>query len=60
MAAGVAASKGLLAACQAAEVDGHFYELHHALRLVLETPDAAARWARKEDIFDRIARVLEQ
>ena len=60
MAAGVAASKGLLAACQAAGVDGQFYELHHALRLVLHTPDAAARWARKEDIFGRIARVLEQ
>ena len=51
MAAGVAASKGLLAACQAAEVDGQFYELHHVLRLVLDTPNAAARWARKEDIF---------
>ncbi len=51
MAAGVAASKGLLAACQAAEVDGQFYELHHALRIVLDTVDAAGRWARKKDIF---------
>ena len=51
MAAGVAASKGLLQACQAADVDGQFYELHHALRMVLDTPDAAESWARKEDIF---------
>ena len=51
MATGVAASKGMLLACQAADVDGQFYELHHALRLVLDKPEAAEAWARKEDMF---------
>ena len=51
MAAGVAASKGLLAACQAADFDGQFYELHHALRIVLDTPDAGGQWVRKNDLF---------
>jgi len=52
MAAGLAASNGLQQACKDARLDGQFYELHHALRRVLDTPDAADRWARGEDVFD--------
>jgi Fe-S-cluster containining protein len=51
LAAALGASQGLLRACQEADKDGNFYELHHALRLVLDTPDAAERWARGEPVF---------
>jgi hypothetical protein len=52
MLAGLAVSNGLMEACKRACLDGNFYELHHALRLVLDTPDAAQRWARREGVFD--------
>jgi len=51
MAAGASASEGLLRACQASGHDGKFYELHHAVRLALDDPDLAKRWAKKEDAF---------
>ncbi|HUU82884.1 MAG TPA: YkgJ family cysteine cluster protein [Phycisphaerae bacterium] len=51
MLAGLAVSNGLMEACKRAKLDGEFYELNHALRRVLDTPDAADRWARGEDVF---------
>ncbi|MCP4247484.1 MAG: hypothetical protein GY778_10590 [bacterium] len=51
MAAGLAVSNGLLNACRNADRDGRFYELHHALRRVLDTPDAARQWATGQDVF---------
>ena len=45
-------SHGLLEACKEADLDGNFYELHHALRRVMDTPDAVGQWARGEDILD--------
>lgn len=51
MAVGASASEGLLRACQASGHDGKFYELHHAVRLALDDPDLAKRWAAKEDVF---------
>jgi hypothetical protein len=32
-------------------LDGRTYELHSALLRALDTPDAAERWARGEDVF---------
>lgn len=52
MLAGLAVSDGLMEACKRAKLDGNFYELHHALRRVLDTPDAAQQWARGDDVFD--------
>ena len=52
MSAGLAVSNGLLAACRNAGRDGNFYELHHALRRVLDTPDAARQWAAGRDVFN--------
>lgn len=51
MLAGLTVSNGLMEACNQAGVDGRFYELHHALRRVLDTPDIAEKWARGEDVF---------
>ena len=51
MYAGLGVSTGLLEACRRGGFDGQFYELHHALRLVLDTPDAVERWARRENVF---------
>ena len=50
-AAGMCVSIGLRDACAKADLDGTFYELHHALRRVMDTPDAAERWARGEAVF---------
>jgi Fe-S-cluster containining protein len=52
MLVGLGVSFGLKDACRKAGLDGNFYELHHALRRVLDTPDAAEEWAHREDIFD--------
>lgn len=51
MLVGLGASHGLRQACAAAGLDGEFYELHHALRVALAAPDAAARWLRGEPVF---------
>lgn len=51
MHAGLGVSNGLLEACRHAGFDGQFYELHHALRLALDSPDAIERWARRENVF---------
>ena len=52
MLVGLGVSFGLKDAIRKAGLDGNFYELHHALRRVMDTPDAAERWARREDVFD--------
>ena len=52
MLAGLAVSNGLMAACRQAGFDGTFYELHHALRRVLDAPDASDGWARQEPVFE--------
>ena len=52
MLAGLSVSNGLTDACRDAGLDGNFYELHHALRRVMATPNAADRWARGENVFD--------
>ena len=52
MLTGLGVSFGLKDACKQADLDGDFYELHHALRRVLDTPSAAEKWARKENLFD--------
>ncbi len=52
MAIGVAASDGLLSACHDAGKDGKFYELNHALRVVLDDPEIAHRWSRGEESFE--------
>ena len=56
MLAGLSVCNGLTEACNEAGLDGKFYELHHALRRVMDTPDAAERWARGEDIFSGLLR----
>jgi len=48
---GLGVSHGLKDACRQAGRDGEFYELHHALRRVLDAPDAAKRWSQGEDVF---------
>ena len=52
MVAGLGVSNGLLEACKQAGLDGNFYELHHALRRVLDRPDAPEEWARGHNVFD--------
>jgi hypothetical protein len=52
MLAGLAVSNGLMEGCKRAKLDGNFYELHHALGRVLDTADAAERWARGDGVFD--------
>ena len=44
--------QGVAAGVAAAGLDGRFYELHGALLRALDTPDAAARWAGGEDVFN--------
>lgn len=51
MSIGVSASEGILLASKESGHDGSFYELHHALRLALDHPDLASRWAAREDVF---------
>lgn len=52
MLAGLGVSNGLMDACRQAGLDGNFYELHHVLRRVLDTPQAAEEWARGQKVFD--------
>ena len=47
---------GLTRALQSAGLDANIYELNSALATALETPDAAERWARGEDIFRNTSR----
>jgi Fe-S-cluster containining protein len=51
MVAGLGVSQGLMSACRKAGVDGEFYELHHALLRIFDTPDARQAWAQGHDIF---------
>lgn len=44
-------ARGLAEGCQQARLDGKSYELHSLLLRALETPEAAERWARGEDVF---------
>ncbi len=44
----------LLAALQAAGLDGRAYEFNHAVWLAVSTPDAEARWLRGEEIFGSV------
>lgn len=58
--AAAAAAEGLQAGARAADTDGGAYELHSACLQALQTPDAAARWARGEPIFAACARVRSE
>ena len=42
---------GVAIAVEAAGKDGRLYEMHGAVLRAIDTPDAAARWARGEDVF---------
>lgn len=48
--------QALWAALEAAGLPATRYELHHGLRVALETPDAEARWLAGEDVFAGVAR----
>ncbi len=50
-AAGLCVAIGTQNACNGAGLDGTAIELHHALRRIMDTPDAAARWASGEEVF---------
>ena len=52
MLAGLAASNGLMEACKQANLDGDFYELHHALGRVMDDPEAGEKWANGKTVFD--------
>lgn len=43
---------GLTTGLESAGLDGHVYELNSALSVALNTPDAAARFARGEPVFN--------
>ena len=44
-------ARGFAEGCQQAQLDGRSYELHSVLLRALETPGAAERWMRGEDVF---------
>lgn len=48
--------QALWAAIAAAGRPADSYELHHALRIALELPDAESRWLSGEDVFAAVAR----
>lgn len=50
------AEAGLTEALESAGRDGTVYELNSALLAALDTPNAAERWARGEDIFSQCKR----
>ncbi len=52
MMVGLGVSHGLSDACKQAGLDGTFYELHHALRRVMDTRDPIDTWSRNEGLFD--------
>lgn len=47
--------QALWAALEAAHLPSTRYELHHGLRVALETPDAEARWLSGENLFAGLA-----
>ncbi len=52
MLAALAISYGLKDACRQSDLDGEFYELHHALLRVQDTPDAGAGWSIGDPVFE--------
>lgn len=52
--------EGLREGLELKGLDNRVYELHSALRRVLSRPDAAAEWARGEDVFERCREVRER
>lgn len=44
-------ARGVIEGLQQSRLDGTSYELHSILRRVLETPQAAQRWAQGEQVF---------
>ena len=52
MLVGLGVSHGLKDACRNANLDGEFYELHHALRRALDGVDGAGKWARGERFLE--------
>lgn len=57
--AGLGVSHGVKDACDAAGLDGRYYELHHALRHLWDMPDAAACWSAGEYIMDGCLRAAD-
>jgi len=52
MTLGEGVSDGLTQALEAARLDGRSYELNHAVVQAVDIPNAAARWARGEQVFE--------
>lgn len=50
--------QALWAALAAENLPAEYYELHHALRIALEVPDAENRWLAGEDVFAGVAREI--
>jgi Fe-S-cluster containining protein len=50
--------QALWAALAAVNLPTECYELHHALRIALEIPDAETRWLAGEDVFAGVAREI--
>ena len=50
--------QALWGALAAEKLPAEYYELHHALRIALEVPDAENRWLTGEDIFAGVAREI--
>jgi hypothetical protein len=50
--------QALWAALAAEKLPAEYYELHHALRIALEVPDAENHWLAGEDIFAAVAREI--
>jgi hypothetical protein len=49
-------NQAMWAALVASGLPAHSYELNHAMRIALETPDAETRWLSGEDIFAEVDR----
>jgi len=52
MIVGLGVSHGLSDACKQAGLDGTFYELHHALRRVMDTRDPIDTWVQGDRLFE--------
>ncbi|HUY31782.1 MAG TPA: hypothetical protein VMV69_03310 [Pirellulales bacterium] len=52
MTLGEGVSEGLTQALETARLNGRSYELNHAVVQAVDVPNAAARWARGEQVFD--------
>jgi Fe-S-cluster containining protein len=50
--------QALWGALAAEKLPAEYYELHHALRIALDVPDAENRWLTGEDIFAGVAREI--